>query len=53
MQPAWPNWPGRKNNKEVRMKNLFVIATVTAAVWLATPAWADPFFFSTGTADGL
>jgi hypothetical protein len=32
---------------------LFVAATVTAAVWLATPAWADPFFFSTGTPDGL
>ena len=23
-----------------------------AAAWLATPAWADPFFFSTGTPDG-
>jgi hypothetical protein len=32
--------------------NLLVAATVTAGVWLATPAWADPFFFSTGTADG-
>ena len=30
-----------------------VAATVTAGVWLATPAWADPFFFSTGTPDGL
>ena len=27
-------------------------ATATAAVWFAFPAWADPFFFSTGTADG-
>jgi hypothetical protein len=34
------------------MKNLFVTATLTAAVWLATPALADPFFFSTGSADG-
>src|SRR5512144_995584 len=34
------------------MKHLLVAATVTAAVWLATPAWADPFFFSTGTPDG-
>ncbi len=33
-------------------KYLFVAATATAAVWLATPAWADPFFFSTGTPDG-
>ena len=33
------------------MKYMFVTA-VTVAVWLATPAWADPFFFSTGTPDG-
>ncbi len=30
-----------------------VAATVTAGVWLATPAWADPFSFSTGAPDGL
>jgi len=30
-----------------------VAATVTAGVGLATPAWADPFFLSTGTPDGL
>jgi hypothetical protein len=30
-----------------------VAATLTAGVWLATPAWADPFFFSSGTPDGL
>jgi len=35
------------------MKNLFFAAAVSAGVWLATPAWADPFFFSTGTPDGL
>ncbi len=35
------------------MKPLLVAATVAAGVWLATPAWADPFFFSTGTPDGL
>jgi hypothetical protein len=29
-----------------------VAATVTAGVGLATPAWADPFFLSTGTPDG-
>jgi hypothetical protein len=34
------------------MKTLFLTAAVTAAAWLATPAWADPFFFSTGTPDG-
>ena len=32
---------------------LLVAATVTAGVGLATPAWADPFFFSTGAPDGL
>ena len=32
---------------------LLVAVTVTAGVWLASPAWADPFFFSTGTPDGL
>lgn len=35
------------------MKHLLVAATAIAGVWLATPAWADPFFFSTGTPDGL
>jgi hypothetical protein len=35
------------------MKHLLVAAaTVTAAVWLAPPAWADPLFFSTGNPDG-
>ena len=34
------------------MKYLLVAAAVTAAVWLTTPAWADPFFFSTGNPDG-
>jgi hypothetical protein len=31
---------------------MLAAATVTAAAWLACPAWAEPFFFSTGTADG-
>ena len=35
------------------MNHLLLAATMTAGVWLATPAWADPFFFSTGTPDGL
>jgi hypothetical protein len=35
------------------MKYLFVVAMVTAGVWLATPAWADPFFFNSGDPDGL
>ncbi len=35
------------------MKHLLVGATMTAAVWLATPAWAEPFFFSTGTPNRL
>ncbi len=41
------------NEKETRMKHLLIAATVIAGVWLATPAWANPFFFSTGTPDGL
>ena len=35
------------------MKRLLVAATVTATAWLATPVWANPFFFSTGAPDGL
>ncbi|HKF98228.1 MAG TPA: hypothetical protein VKB20_08230, partial [Steroidobacteraceae bacterium] len=35
------------------MKHLFAAAAVAAGMWLVTPAWADPFFFSTGTPDGL
>jgi hypothetical protein len=27
-------------------------AMLSAAIWLATPAWAAPFFFTTGNADG-
>jgi hypothetical protein len=29
-----------------------IAATLTIGVWLATPAWAERFFFSTGNADG-
>jgi hypothetical protein len=35
------------------MKHLLGAATVAAGVWLATPAWAGLFFFSTGNPDGL
>jgi hypothetical protein len=35
------------------MKHLLVAATVAAGVWLATPAWAGPFFFSGGPHNGL
>src|SRR5713101_6067144 len=31
----------------------FCVSTMLALVWLATPAWADPFSFSAGTPDGL
>jgi hypothetical protein len=30
-----------------------LVSLITATVWLATPAWAEPFFFSTGNPDGL
>lgn len=32
---------------------LLAAAALTAGVSLATPAWADPFFFSSGSPDGL
>src|SRR5438552_18965037 len=35
------------------MKHLLVAAAVTAGVWLATTAWADPFLFDSGDPDGL
>src|SRR5207247_6830823 len=35
------------------MRTLALMAvTLIVGVWLATPAWADRFFFSTGTPDG-
>jgi hypothetical protein len=34
------------------MRMSLVAAMVTAAMWLATPAWADLFFFSPVSADG-
>jgi hypothetical protein len=39
--PFWPNWPETKDREEVRMKNLFVTAAVTAAAWLAMAAWVS------------
>src|SRR5215468_2415861 len=30
-----------------------LVSLITATVGLATPAWAEPFFFSTGNPDGL
>ena len=38
--------------KYLRMKHLLLATAVTTAMWLATPAWAASFFFSTGTPDG-
>ncbi len=35
------------------MKHLLVAATVTAGMWLATPAWAGPFVFGSGPPTGL
>ena len=35
------------------MKHLLVAAAVTAGVWLAATAWADPFLFDSGDPDGL
>jgi len=38
---------------EGRLPVSLIAAVVTAGVWLSTPAWADPFSFSTGTPDAL
>ena len=35
----------------MRLRVSLVAATLTLGVWLATPAWADTFFFSTGNPD--
>src|SRR5438874_1975238 len=36
----------------MRLRVSLIKATLIAGVWLATPAWAAPFFFSTGNPDG-
>ena len=36
----------------MRLRVSLVSAMITAGVWFATPAWAGPFFFTTGNADG-
>ena len=35
----------------MRLRVSLIAATLTLGVWLATPAWADTFFFSTGNPD--
>jgi hypothetical protein len=39
-------------SKDMRMRVSLVSAMITAGVWLAAPASAGPFFFSTGNTDG-
>src|SRR6266702_8664565 len=36
----------------MRFRVSLIAATLTVGVWLATPAWADIFSFSTGSPDG-
>ena len=36
----------------MRLRVSLIAATLTLGMWLATPAWAQPFFFSTGNPDG-
>jgi hypothetical protein len=36
----------------MRLRVSLVSAMITAGVWFETPAWAGPFFFTTGNADG-
>src|SRR5437660_1740666 len=35
----------------MRLRVSLTVALFTAGAWLATPAWAAPFFFTTGNAD--
>jgi hypothetical protein len=41
-----------RERKSMTFLKSLVMTTAIAAVWLAPPAKADPFFFSTGNADG-
>lgn len=36
----------------MRLRVSLIAATLTLGVWLATPAWAQTFFFTTGNPDG-
>src|SRR6266436_2851983 len=36
----------------MKLRVSLIAATLTVGMWLATPVWADTFFFSTGTPDG-
>src|SRR6266852_8615965 len=36
----------------MRLAASLIAVTLTVPLWLATPAWAEPFFFSTGSPDG-
>ena len=38
--------------KAMRLRAGSMAAALSVGVWLATPAWADTFFFSTGNPDG-
>ena len=44
---------GTETRKKIYMKHPFVTAAMTAGLWLATPALATPFVFSTNSPDGL
>ena len=47
-----------RSRTTMRLSRFWISATpalmaAAAGMWLATPAWAEPFFFSAGNADGL
>jgi hypothetical protein len=48
---AWKNIDGTRK-VAMRLRVSLVAATLSVGVGLATPAWADTFFFSTGNPDG-
>jgi hypothetical protein len=41
-----------KRGNAARSRVSLIAATLSVGMWLATPAWAGTFFFSTGNPDG-
>jgi hypothetical protein len=48
---AWKNTDGTRT-VALKLRVSLVAATLSVGLWLATPAWANTFFFSTGNPDG-
>ena len=48
---AWKNTDGTRT-VALKLRVSLMAATLSVGLWLATPAWANTFFFSTGNPDG-